>query len=48
MGEFGISCASFWSFSSSPNQRTDEELALIFEELLHVKAVAHLSSSVSN
>ncbi|KAL7988094.1 hypothetical protein Chor_007013 [Crotalus horridus] len=28
-----------------PNQRTDEELALIFEELLHVKAVAHLSSS---
>ncbi|KAM3847065.1 rap guanine nucleotide exchange factor 3 isoform 3-T3 [Vipera latastei] len=29
-----------------PNQRTDEELALIFEELLHVKAVAHLSSSV--
>ncbi|ETE71586.1 Rap guanine nucleotide exchange factor 3, partial [Ophiophagus hannah] len=29
-----------------PNQRTDEELVLIFEELLHVKAVAHLSSSV--
>ncbi|XP_042303949.1 rap guanine nucleotide exchange factor 3 isoform X2 [Sceloporus undulatus] len=29
-----------------PGQRTDEELALIFEELLHIKAVAHLSSSV--
>uniref|UniRef100_A0A8C8Z4D1 Rap guanine nucleotide exchange factor 3 n=1 Tax=Prolemur simus TaxID=1328070 RepID=A0A8C8Z4D1_PROSS len=30
-----------------PGQRTDEELDLIFEELLHVKAVAHLSNSVS-
>uniref|UniRef100_A0A5F4WDY8 Rap guanine nucleotide exchange factor 3 n=1 Tax=Callithrix jacchus TaxID=9483 RepID=A0A5F4WDY8_CALJA len=29
-----------------PGQRTDEELDLIFEELLHVKAVAHLSNSV--
>ncbi|ELV10708.1 Rap guanine nucleotide exchange factor 3 [Tupaia chinensis] len=29
-----------------PGQRTDEELELIFEELLHVKAVAHLSNSV--
>nr|XP_020634675.1 rap guanine nucleotide exchange factor 3 isoform X1 [Pogona vitticeps] len=29
-----------------PGQRTEEELALIFEELLHIKAVAHLSSSV--
>ncbi|KAG8514095.1 Rap guanine nucleotide exchange factor 3 [Galemys pyrenaicus] len=29
-----------------PGQRTDEELELIFEELLHIKAVAHLSSSV--
>lgn len=31
----------------SPGQRTDEELDLIFEELLHIKAVAHLSNSVS-
>lgn len=31
----------------SPNQRTHEELELIFEELLHIKAVAHLSNSVS-
>uniref|UniRef100_A0A452SYE7 Rap guanine nucleotide exchange factor 3 n=1 Tax=Ursus maritimus TaxID=29073 RepID=A0A452SYE7_URSMA len=30
-----------------PGQRTDEELDLIFEELLHIKAVAHLSNSVS-
>ncbi|XP_041097519.1 rap guanine nucleotide exchange factor 3 isoform X2 [Polyodon spathula] len=29
-----------------PNQRTAEELEVIFEELLHIKAVAHLSSSV--
>ncbi|XP_077185402.1 rap guanine nucleotide exchange factor 3 isoform X2 [Paroedura picta] len=29
-----------------PGHRTDEELALIFEELLHIKAVAHLSNSV--
>ncbi|XP_053751561.1 rap guanine nucleotide exchange factor 3 isoform X2 [Panthera pardus] len=28
-----------------PGQRTDEELDLIFEELLHIKAVAHLSNS---
>uniref|UniRef100_A0A6I8PI17 Rap guanine nucleotide exchange factor 3 n=1 Tax=Ornithorhynchus anatinus TaxID=9258 RepID=A0A6I8PI17_ORNAN len=27
-------------------QRSDEELELIFEELLHIKAVAHLSNSV--
>lgn len=33
--------------SFSPGQRTDEELDLIFEELLHIKAVAHLSNSVS-
>lgn len=32
--------------SCSPGQRTDEELDLIFEELLHIKAVAHLSNSV--
>uniref|UniRef100_A0A8C4MZ14 Rap guanine nucleotide exchange factor 3 n=1 Tax=Equus asinus asinus TaxID=83772 RepID=A0A8C4MZ14_EQUAS len=29
-----------------PGQRTDEELDLIFEELLHIKALAHLSNSV--
>ncbi|XP_047597659.1 rap guanine nucleotide exchange factor 3 isoform X4 [Lutra lutra] len=29
-----------------PGQRTDEELDIIFEELLHIKAVAHLSNSV--
>ena len=35
------------SCARSPGQRTDEELDLIFEELLHIKAVAHLSNSVS-
>ncbi|XP_075447812.1 rap guanine nucleotide exchange factor 3 isoform X2 [Ascaphus truei] len=29
-----------------PNQRTEEELEVIFEELLHIKAVFHLSNSV--
>ncbi|KFV81548.1 Rap guanine nucleotide exchange factor 3, partial [Struthio camelus australis] len=29
-----------------PTQRTEDELELIFEELLHIKAVAHLSNSV--
>lgn len=39
---------AFWSsLARSPGQRTDEELELIFEELLHIKAVAHLSNSVS-
>ncbi|CAJ0944296.1 unnamed protein product [Ranitomeya imitator] len=29
-----------------PGQRTEEELEVIFEELLHIKAVSHLSNSV--
>lgn len=29
-----------------PYQRTEEEIEVIFEELLHIKAVSHLSSSV--
>ncbi|KAM9321544.1 rap guanine nucleotide exchange factor 3 [Gastrophryne carolinensis] len=29
-----------------PSQRTEEELEVIFEELLHIKAVSHLSNSV--
>ncbi|XP_061113556.1 rap guanine nucleotide exchange factor 3 isoform X3 [Conger conger] len=29
-----------------PSQRTEEDLEVIYEELLHIKAVAHLSSSV--
>lgn len=31
----------------SPSQRTAEDLEVIYEELLHVKAAAHLSTSVS-
>ncbi|XP_037539736.1 rap guanine nucleotide exchange factor 3 [Nematolebias whitei] len=30
----------------SPSQRSDEDIEVIYEELLHVKAAAHLSSSV--
>lgn len=43
----GTLCAFRPSHARSPGQRTDEELELIFEELLHIKAVAHLSNSVS-
>lgn len=31
----------------SPSQRSPEDIEVIYEELLHVKAVAHLSTSVS-
>lgn len=31
----------------SPSQRSAEDLEVIYEELLHVKAAAHLSTSVS-
>lgn len=31
----------------SPSQRTAEDIEVIYEELLHVKAAAHLSTSVS-
>lgn len=34
-------------FFYSPSQRSPEDLEVIYEELLHVKAAAHLSSSVS-
>lgn len=32
----------------SPSQRSAEDLEVIYEELLHVKAAAHLSTSVSD
>lgn len=32
----------------SPSQRSGEDLEVIYEELLHVKAAAHLSTSVSH
>lgn len=32
----------------SPSQRSAEDLEVIYEELLHVKAAAHLSTSVSH
>lgn len=34
-------------FVCSPSQRSAEDLEVIYEELLHVKAAAHLSTSVS-
>lgn len=35
-------------FYVSPSQRSIEDVEVIYEELLHVKAVAHLSSFVSD
>lgn len=32
----------------SPSQRSAEDFEVIYEELLHVKAAAHLSTSVSH
>ena len=29
-----------------PQKRTDEEIESVFEELLHIKALSHLSNSV--
>ena len=29
-----------------PNERTSDELDLVYEELLHVKALSHLSAAV--
>ena len=31
-----------------PSERTDEDIQLIYDELLHVKAFSHLSNAVSN
>lgn len=39
-------CLNFPVFS--PSQRSAEDLEVIYEELLHVKAAAHLSTSVSH
>lgn len=39
-------CQLFSVFS--PSQRSAEDLEVIYEELLHVKAAAHLSTSVSH
>lgn len=42
---------SFGSFAfvlfSSPSERTAEDLEIIYEELLHIKALSHLSTTVS-
>lgn len=37
----------FSSFLCSPSERTAEDLEIIYEELLHIKALAHLSTTVS-
>lgn len=37
---------TFFLFSS-PSERTAEDLEIIYEELLHIKALSHLSTTVS-
>lgn len=32
---------------SSPSERTADDLEIIYEELLHIKALSHLSNTVS-
>lgn len=32
---------------SSPSERTADDLEIIYEELLHIKALSHLSTTVS-
>lgn len=36
----------FVFFSSRSHERTQEELELVFEELLHIAALSHLSTSI--
>lgn len=36
-----------YSLFSSPSERTANELEIIHEELLHIKALSHLSTTVS-
>lgn len=36
-----------FSLFCSPSERTGEDLEIIYEELLHIKALAHLSTTVS-
>lgn len=38
---------SFLSSLCRPGQRTVDDLEIIYEELLHIKALSHLSTTVS-
>lgn len=43
-----LKCLYFlFFFLCSPSERTAEDLEIIYEELLHIKALAHLSTTVS-
>uniref|UniRef100_U3K715 Rap guanine nucleotide exchange factor 3 n=1 Tax=Ficedula albicollis TaxID=59894 RepID=U3K715_FICAL len=46
LGQLGPDALLSMALRKPPAQRTQDELELIFEELLHIKAVAHLSNSV--
>ncbi|KAG8452623.1 hypothetical protein GDO86_004417 [Hymenochirus boettgeri] len=46
LSQLGPSALLTMILRKPPYQRTDEELEVIFEELLHIKAVSHLSNSV--
>ncbi|XP_062485987.1 rap guanine nucleotide exchange factor 3 isoform X2 [Pezoporus occidentalis] len=46
LAQLGADALLTMALRKPPAQRTEDELELIFEELLHIKAVAHLSRSV--
>ncbi|XP_074835722.1 rap guanine nucleotide exchange factor 3 isoform X2 [Carettochelys insculpta] len=46
LAQLGPNALLTMALRKPPAQRTQDELELIFEELLHIKAVAHLSHSV--
>lgn len=42
-----LAAASFSVLTYRPGQRTGDDLEIIYDELLHIKALAHLSNTVS-
>lgn len=41
-----LSLFSFYFFLCRPGQRTVDDLEIIYEELIHIKALSHLSTTV--
>lgn len=47
VGFFFFGILLFLSFLCRPGQRTVDDLEIIYEELIHIKALSHLSTTVS-
>lgn len=43
----GVMVSAAYFLFSSPSERTADDLEIIYEELLHIKALSHLSTTVS-